>query len=153
MGDSQSQKGGEASTLIQAGGNVTITLAAPHAEVTRLLAEERERIAQLVWERAQEMLRKAGIQPGPVPMKTLVRVIQDCSLEDDKFLQEQWAALLPHASSGGIPPSFPGILSRLSRVDAVFLSGLFDEVIQHLQEHSGSLNHPTTVLNRISLGD
>jgi hypothetical protein len=97
VGDSQSQKAGEGSTLIQAGGNVSIGLS--YADVKGIIAGERERIVERVWNRAQEMLEDAGLQPGPVPLKTLVPLLQYASLEDDKSLQERWANLLANAAA------------------------------------------------------
>jgi Abortive infection alpha len=134
VGDSQSQKAGEGSTLIQAGGNVSIGLS--YADVKGLIAEERERIVQQVWERAQEMLREAGIEPGPVPMKTLIPLLQYASLEDEGCLQERWAALLANAAN---PVQDPGkrvihvsLLKELSAIEVRFLDTLYDYVVERL---------------------
>jgi hypothetical protein len=151
MGDSQSQKAGEGSTLIQAGGSVTIGLS--YKDVKEVIAGERERIVNLIWARAQQMIRDLAQTPVAVPIKTAVRVIQEGSLEEDSFLQEQWASLLANATIGRVPPLFTAILSRLSRTDAVLLSAIFDEVNRLIQQRYRSVAHPTTVLHKIPLGD
>jgi hypothetical protein len=126
LGDSQSQKAGEGSTLIQAGGNVTIGLS--YADVKQIVAEERERIIVEIWTRAQEMLKDAGVQSGPVPLKTLVPLLQYASLEDDEGLQERWAALLANAAipSAHVSPSLPAILRQLTAAEARLLSRFFE---------------------------
>jgi hypothetical protein len=134
MGDSQSQKAGERSTLIQAGGNVTIGLS--YADVKLMILEEREQIVQHVWERAQEMLREAGIQPGPVPMNTFIPLLQNASLEEDPFLQERWSALLANTSQGRVLPAFPDILRQLTRTEAIFLDRIYQIVAKRMPRES-----------------
>ena len=126
--DSQSQKAGEGALQIQAGGNVNITLQIPFAQITDFIREEMARIGGKIWSMAQDMLQAARIQPGPVPIKTLVPLLQYASLEEDDYLQERWAALLANAAlEGPVHPSFPQVLSRLSSADAKFLDALYEE--------------------------
>ena len=127
--NSQSQKAGECSTLIQAVGDVTLIQGVSYADLDRKISEARREIAQDVLSRAQEMLRDAGIKPKSVPIKTVVPLLQYSSMEEDNDLRAMWAALLANAASTGVHPSFPGILSKLSRNDAVFLDKITDHAI------------------------
>jgi hypothetical protein len=130
MGDSQSQKAGEGALQIQAQGNVTITYGVSYAELDMRIAEARREIAQEVLSKAQEILKDAGIQPGPVPLKTVVPLLQHASLEEDPALREKWAALLASAATGGVPPSFPDVLRHLPSSDARFLDAIFERFCQ-----------------------
>jgi hypothetical protein len=123
----QEQCAGDNSTQVQAAGSVSITVGLSYADVKLAIAEERERIVEQVWARAQEMLRQAGVQPGPVPLKIIVPLLQYASLEQDADLQERWAALLANSShpSYSVQPSFPDILRQLAPADARFLDAIF----------------------------
>jgi hypothetical protein len=141
VGDSQSQKAGDGSTLIQVGGNVSIGLS--YTDVKQILTEERERIVGQIWERAQEMLREAGVQPGPVPIKTLVPLLQYASLAEDEYLQNQWAALLANCSvgehAGERVATLVEILRQLSAREAHFLKAIVEhgaEVRTHSPAYS-----------------
>jgi hypothetical protein len=127
---SQSQQASDSSLQIQAGGNVTITLGVSYAELDQKISEARREIAQEVLSKAQEMLRLVGVQPEPVPIKTLVPLLQYASLEDDQELQERWARLLASAAnprnSVTVLPAFPDILRQLDAKDAVFLDGIYE---------------------------
>src|ERR1051326_8621250 len=93
MGASQSQKAGDGVTQAMAGRDVNITqnlIGLSYADVKLMIAEDREHNIEQVWARAQEMLREAGVQPGPVPLKTLVPLLQYASIEEDEYLQAQW---------------------------------------------------------------
>lgn len=139
--NSQSQKAGEGSTLIQAGGNVQITAGLSYADAKGMIAEERERIVHQVWDRVQEMVRQAGVHPGPMPLKTIVPLLQYCSLEEDQDLQERWAALLANSAhpeqAAHVQPSFPDILRQLSSLDAKFLDAIYDFVVDSYRRHFG----------------
>lgn len=142
--DKQSQKAGEGSTLIQAGGNVNLGLS--YADAKQMIAEERERIAEQVWDRAEQMLKEAGIQSGPVATKALVPLLQYASIEEGGYLQEQWAALLANAATAkpGAEhmPCFVEILRQLSPREALFVSVIFDHAAkmgpQGLRTHHDS---------------
>jgi hypothetical protein len=130
VGDSQSQKAGEGSTLIQAGGNVSIGLS--YADIKLIISEEQERIVEHVWNRAREVLREAGIQPGPVPLKILVSLLQNASLEEDEALQERWANLLANAATDvkRFRSFFPRALAQLGSVEARLLDFMNDHAVQ-----------------------
>lgn len=128
MGDNQSQKAGEGSTLIQAGGNVSIELGVSYAELDRRIDELRRDIAREIVSKAQEMLREAGVQPVPAPLKTLVPLLQYASLEEDRGIQERWAALLANTATTGattVSLAFIEILRQLSPEEARLLDAFF----------------------------
>jgi hypothetical protein len=143
MGSSQSQKAGDKSTQIQAGGDATVInnhFGLSYADVKLAIAEERERIGQQVWDRAQEMLREAGVQPRPVPLKTIVPLLQCASLEEDGDHQERWAALLANASATGpakVHNSFNEVLRQLSPREARFLDHLYDSAVEGWESSGG----------------
>ncbi len=79
--------------------------------------------------RAQEFLEKAGFsEPKPVELKTLLPLIEFCSLEnDDSDLIDKWAGLLATASSFGlINYTYPHILNQLSSIEVKILDILYD---------------------------
>jgi Abortive infection alpha len=119
-------KGG-ASTLIQAGEKVQITMSVSYEELDRRIHARRRGLAQEVLTKAQEMIREAGVQPGPVPMKTVVPLLEYASLEEDEYLREKWAAVLANAavSSGKVHASFAEVLRQLTPQGVLFLDALF----------------------------
>lgn len=146
MGDSQSQKASEGAVQIQAGGNVNIWLGGSYAELDLRISEARTEIAQEVLSKAGDMVRQAGIQPKPMPIKALVPLLHYASLEDDAYLQERWAALLANAASAAPSaeniPCFVEILRQLSPREALFVSAIFDHAAkmgpQGLRTHHDS---------------
>jgi len=70
--------------------------------------------------RVQEMISDAGFEPQAVPLKLLVPILQNGSLEEDDTLQDKWAALLVNAAhdEGETLAIFVNILSQLSGRDA-----------------------------------
>jgi hypothetical protein len=135
---------------VQAGGNVAITVGLQFADVKQMIAEERETIVKRVWDWAKEMLAEAGIRPGPVPLRTLLPLLQYASLENDEYLQERWAALLANAGrceDSELLPSFVEILRQLSPLEAHLLDRMYSRVID---ERSST---PGTVPERIMVGN
>ena len=78
--------------------------------------------------RAQKMMAEAGLEPGAVPLRTLLPLLEGAALEDEPNLAEKWAALLANAAAPNgeakVVPSFPAILSQLSPNDAGVLDAL-----------------------------
>jgi len=131
MGNSQSQKAGEGALQIQAQGNVTIAYGVSYAELDMKIAEARR---EEVLSKAQEMLK--GVEPEPVPLKSLVRLLQYASLEDDAFLQERWAALLANASNPTQDQSkrtiHISLLKELSAAEVRFLDAAYAYVVERI---------------------
>jgi len=118
---------GAASTLIQAGEKVQITMGVPYEELDRRIHARRRELAQEVLTKAQEMIREAVVQSGPIPMKTVVPLLDYASLEEDEYLREKWAAMLANAavSSGKVHTSFAEVLRQLTPQGVLFLDALF----------------------------
>jgi hypothetical protein len=133
--------GGKASgsTLIQAGGDVLITIGVSYEELERRISATKTQLAQEVLTNAQEILRKAGIQAGPVPMKTVVPLLQYASLEEDEYLRGKWAAMLANAVVPGakVRASFAEVLRQLTPQAVVFLDTLLTLTEQRM---TGVLN-------------
>ena len=79
---------------------------------------------------AQERLNRAGIDPGTIPLRTFVPLLEGASLEDDEELGQKWSGLLASAAAGEkgprVLPSFPIILRQLTPNDARILDLLMD---------------------------
>ena len=118
---------GAASTLIQAGEKVQITMGVPYDELDRRIHARRRELAQEVLTKAQEMIREAVVHSGPIPMKTVVPLLDYASLEEDEYLREKWAAMLANAavSSGKVHTSFAEVLRQLTPQGVLFLDALF----------------------------
>ncbi len=86
--------------------------------------------------KARSMLEKAGISPTAVPLKTLLPLLENASLEQEDDLQTKWAALLANASSPAgsllVLPGFSEILKQLSPQEARLLDGMYDRVCLEL---------------------
>jgi hypothetical protein len=119
-------KGG-ASTLIQAGEKVQIKMGVSYEELDQRIHARRRGLAQEVLTKAQEMIREAVVQPGPVPMKTVVPLLEYASLEEDEYLREKWAAMLANAavSVDKVHASFAEVLRQLTPQEVLFLDALF----------------------------
>jgi len=77
--------------------------------------------------KSMKQLEDAGLHPQEVPVKTLVPLMENASLEDDEELSDRWASLLANAAAGGdVPPSFTRILSDLEPVHARVLDELYN---------------------------
>lgn len=120
--------GGKASgsTLIQAGGDVLITIGVSYEELERRISATKTQLAQEVLTKAQKILREVGIKAGPVAMKTVVPLLQYASLEEDEYLRGKWAAMLANAVVPGakVRASFAEVLRQLTPQAVLFLDTL-----------------------------
>lgn len=76
-----------------------------------------------------EALKDKGVgdETRPVPTIVALRIVEEATLEDDNFLQDQWARLLATAMDpNGVPVkrSYIGIMRELEPLDARLLSFL-----------------------------
>ena len=124
------------STLIQAGENAQITIGVSYEELDRRISAARRELGQEVLTKAQAMMRETGVQPGPVPMKTVVPLLQYASLEEDEYLREKWAAMLANAAvpGGKVRASFAEVLRQLTPREAAFLDALFTLTEERMAE-------------------
>jgi hypothetical protein len=81
-------------------------------------------------EKTQERLNESGSQPEAVKFSLLNDIMNHGSAEDDDDLQDRWANLLSNAADpryeSVVQPSFPNILSQLSKEEALFLDELYE---------------------------
>ena len=111
-----------------------------------------------LFQKTQEALAEAGIEPTRVPLKILKPILENGSIEEDDGLQDKWARLLANAADpkrrNGIPPAFPEILRQLSALDAMFLEELYANVLDHAEKNPDDFRGRLTprVLHTISLG-
>lgn len=82
-------------------------------------------------EKAMRQMEEAGLDPRQVPLRTLVPLLENASLEDDEGMVDRYASLLANAASpeGSVPPSFPTILRDLEPVQAQMLDSLYDALM------------------------
>jgi hypothetical protein len=86
-------------------------------------------------QRVNDLCEAAGIDPKRVPLKLLLPIVENASVEEDDSLQDIWANLLANAADGHtnaseVLPSFSAILSALTARDVKFLDALYSEEVQ-----------------------
>lgn len=107
------------------------------AELGELLADEvkfyRFKNQVRILLKAQESLRKAVVNPKKVPLKIVVPILEEGSLEEDESMSDRWASLLATAANPNskisVQPSFPELLKELSPKEALILDKIYDLVI------------------------
>lgn len=92
----------------------------------RLKIRRFERQVKL-FERVQEIIADAGLEPRQIKDSISIPLLTAATLEDDETLQQKWAALLANAADPRttILPSFSSILAELSSDQARFLDALY----------------------------
>jgi hypothetical protein len=86
--------------------------------------EYRERQRRF-FRRSKEMLDSTGKQPSKVPLKLLLPILQNGSVEEDDELQDRWAALLANASLGTRVPGAIEVLAQLTTYDVLLLQSCY----------------------------
>ena len=108
-------------------------LAGPAAEEIGLMLQDQVKLYRFknqykILTKAKKFLEDKNIEPKPIPLRTLIPLLEGASLEDNDYLADKWAALISNAASSSLNkenhPSFSKILTELSPIDAI----LFDEV-------------------------
>ncbi|WP_375503484.1 Abi-alpha family protein [uncultured Nostoc sp.] len=75
-----------------------------------------------------ERLNHAGIEPKKVPIKTLIPILENISIEEDETLSEKWSNLLESSIKGTfIHPSYIDLLEKISPNDAKVLDIIFKQ--------------------------
>lgn len=98
-------------------------------------------------EEIYERLNHAGIEPKKVPIKTLIPILENISLEEDETLSEKWSKLLESSIRGTfIHPSYIDILEKISPNDAKVLDIIFKEYEMELAKKK-SINQLTSEVN------
>jgi len=84
-----------------------------------------------ILQRAENLLREAGRDPGRVNLKTLVPLVEQASLEETPQIQEMWAMLLARSSQSsaraGLHTICIEILGSISAKEAEILSYILDD--------------------------
>lgn len=134
-------------TLVKAGADLAAErvkgflqkLLGPAVEEAGLILQEHVRQYRLqnqikILGKAQGMLDKAHISPAAVPLKTLLPLLENASLEQEADLQAKWAALLANASieANAVLPGFVEILKQLSPAEARLLDGMWERICAEL---------------------
>ncbi len=82
--------------------------------------------------KAEKFLKDKEISPRKVPIKMLVPLINNGSLEENEDMQLKWASLLANAANPNyqydIHSSYVEILKELSPLEAKLLDKMFDEI-------------------------
>ncbi|MBW4429009.1 MAG: DUF4393 domain-containing protein [Nostoc desertorum CM1-VF14] len=79
-------------------------------------------------EEIYERLNHAGIEPKKVPIKTLIPILENISIEEDETLSDKWSKLLESSIKGTfIHPSYIDILEKISPNDAKVLDIIFKQ--------------------------
>jgi hypothetical protein len=108
-------------------------LCGPAFDELGLLLQDRARVYRLknqlrMLGKVQDMLQEAGKEVRPVPLRTLLPLLEGAALEDDENLSDKWAGLLASAASSdeteSTHPSFPRILCEISPREALIIDKL-----------------------------
>jgi len=108
-------------------------LAGPAVEEAGLLLQDKVKLRRFrnqlrILGKAQQMLVESKLQPSPVPLRTLVPLLDGAALEDDPGLSDKWACLLANAGAQTISqathPAFPRMLSDITPGEAFFFDRL-----------------------------
>lgn len=86
------------------------------------------------WNNQMEIIKKANIKiessdltKRQIPLKVLVPIIQNSSLEEDLNMQNKWSSMLANAATGNVEvsPNYVAILNELSVVEVFILEKIY----------------------------
>ncbi|GAB4036701.1 Abi-alpha family protein [Spirosoma jeollabukense] len=83
------------------------------------------------------LLEQNNLKPKELKLKTLVPLLEQCSLEENEELQEKWANLLTNIATSpenGLEPRLVKTLSNLTPLEAQILDFSFDEMHKNRAE-------------------
>lgn len=80
--------------------------------------------------KVQNKIKKSGLSKNQIPLKVLVPIIENSSLEQDENMQEKWANMLANAATRSVEvsPNYAAILNELSPVEVSILDKIYQEV-------------------------
>lgn len=80
--------------------------------------------------KAQAKIESSGLAKHQIPLKVLVPIIQNSSLEEDLNMQDKWSNMLANAATGNVEvsPNYAAILNELSAVEVSILEKTYSEV-------------------------
>lgn len=79
--------------------------------------------------KAKSIVENSKLDKKQVPLKILLPIMENASLEEEEIIQNKWANILANAitASKNITPNYAEILKELSVLEVVILDKLFDE--------------------------
>jgi abortive infection alpha-like protein len=107
-------------------------IAGPAAEEFGLTLKDHVRVFRFerqlrLFERVKEMVAESNMEPGRVPIKLLLPMVENASIEENNELQDRWAAMLANAAvNRDTHPSFPEILKQLNEKEVAYLDACYE---------------------------
>ncbi|HBU06951.1 MAG TPA: hypothetical protein DEB09_02615 [Candidatus Magasanikbacteria bacterium] len=79
--------------------------------------------------KVKSIVENSKLDKKQVPLKILLPIMENSSLEEEELIQNKWANILANAitASKDITPNYAEILKELSVLEVVILDKLFDE--------------------------
>lgn len=79
--------------------------------------------------KVKSIVENSKLDKKQVPLKILLPIMENASLEEEEIIQNKWANILANAitASKNITPNYAEILKELSVLEVVILDKLFDE--------------------------
>ncbi|WP_293691587.1 MULTISPECIES: Abi-alpha family protein [unclassified Spirosoma] len=87
-----------------------------------------------IFNKTVQLLEQNNLKPKELKIKTLVLLLEECSLEEDELLQEKWANLLANIATSpenGLKPRLVKTLSSLNPLEAQILDFSFEETYKN----------------------
>ncbi len=86
--------------------------------------------------KSNQLIDDSGLPKKQVPLKVLLPIMENSSLEEDEAIQQKWASLLANAATGkvDITPNYSEILKELSSFEVLLLDSLYDEAMRETDE-------------------
>jgi hypothetical protein len=106
----------------------------PAAEETGLLIRDyvrvfRESRMRRFFDRAETVFKEHNKNPAPLPLKLLIVILENASMEDDDDLQDRWVALLVNSAGNtrtNALPAMAQILKQLSSWEVMLLDRCYE---------------------------
>jgi len=82
--------------------------------------------------KAKEKIEKSNLDKKQVPLKILLPILENSSLEEEELIQDKWSNLLANAitNQNNINPNYAEILKELSSLEVVILDKLLETTSQ-----------------------
>ena len=79
--------------------------------------------------KVKQIVDDSKLEKKQIPLKILLPIMENSSLEEEEIIQNKWANILANAitASRDIKPNYVEILKELSVIEVVILDKLFDE--------------------------
>lgn len=79
---------------------------------------------------AKELILNSGLKKQEVPLKVLLPILENATLEEENDMQNKWSNLLANAitATKNISPNYAEILKELSPLEVALLDKIYDEI-------------------------